>query len=107
LNGEYIVNESRLQAKLLAYVRNAGMVGYKVEATSVVGFPDLFIAGHGRVELWEVKHPDKSGRLRSGQVRRIAELRDAGVTVRVIDGYETGKKVVDLWRPNAPAAGEH
>lgn len=91
------MNESRLQAKLLAYLRKSGMVGYKIEATSVVGFPDLFIAGAGHVELWEVKHPGKTGRLRPGQERRIAELRDAGVTVRVIDDYQTGRALIDYW----------
>ena len=86
-----------MQQKIAAYIKSCGMVVYKVEAVGTVGFPDLFIAGRNRIELWECKHPGKTGRLRPGQTRRIAELREAGVTVRVIDDYETAKKIIDLW----------
>jgi len=83
------------------------MVGYKVESKSSTGFPDLFIAWAGHIELWEAKHPDKTGRLRPAQKRRIKELRAAGVTVRVIDDYEKGKAIIDVWGSDPTATGEH
>ena len=89
--------ESKLQAKIVYYAKKHGIVGYKVEAKGTVGFPDLYLAGHGHHELFEIKNPGKTGRLRPGQVRRIAELREAGVTVRVIDDYDQARDIIDEW----------
>ena len=99
--------EKNLQQKIRDLCEDHGMLCYKVEAVGTVGFPDLYLAGRGRHELWEIKHPGKTGRLRPGQNRRIQELRNAGVTVRVIDDYETAKEIIDDWRPYGVAAGDY
>ncbi len=105
LRGEYNVTESIMQAKLLAYVRGCGMVGDTVESKSSTRFPDLFIAGRGRVYLMECKSPKCTGRLRPAHKRRIAELREAGVEVHVIDNYETGRAIIDSWGSDPGATG--
>lgn len=99
--------EKNLQGKIISLCNEHAIICYKVESQSVTGFPDLFIAGLGHIELWECKHPNKRGRLRPAQVRRIAELRAAGVTVRVIDDYETGKKIIDRWGSDPTTTGEY
>ena len=89
--------EKKLQQKIAKLCKDHAMICYKVHAEGVVGFPDLFIAGSGRVVLVECKHPGKTGLLRPGQKRRIAELREAQVEVYVIDDYEEAKKLIEGW----------
>jgi hypothetical protein len=60
----------------------------KIEWTNRRGCPDVFIAKEGNIALCEIKNPNKKGRLSKIQKRVISQLRDAGVTVHVIDSRE-------------------
>jgi hypothetical protein len=70
-----------------AIVRMAKQLGFLVYHTqyalgSAPGFPDLVIAGHGRVFFWEIKGP--RGKLSEHQEAWLDTLAFAGMTANVI-----------------------
>lgn len=68
------------------HVRRARVRGDRwATATSIAGWPDLVILGHGRALFVELK--SERGRVTDEQSALLAELRDAGLDAR-------------LWRPS-------
>ena len=66
----------------------------KVVAVSRTGFPDIFLARHGRIVLVELKSPTGRGRLSKKQGREIERLKNVRINVYVIDSYEGAADVI-------------
>lgn len=85
--------------------RAVGWFVTKVMRTSDNGFPDRFFArnheqdrcpycGRGRVVLMEWKKKGKP--LSDIQEKRVAELREAGLEVYVVDNTRQGKRILGI-----------
>ena len=82
-----VVREIEIEQPASAYAESRGWFEFKIEKASKRAIPDRFYARKGVVILVEYKRP---GEVPSRQQqRRINELRQAGVTVHVIDNMQT------------------
>jgi hypothetical protein len=82
------MSERSLQEYFKREANKAGIFWRKIEFTNRRGCPDVFCAVKGKIVLCEIKNPNKKGKLSTIQTATIRRLRDAGVTVHVIDSRE-------------------
>lgn len=76
-----VIDLARLAGWRVMHVRpSRGRAGAWTTATSISGWPDLVILGHGRVLFCELKA--QRGRVTHEQSQLIAELRDCGLDAR-------------------------
>ena len=87
-------SEKDLQRYLIAHAESHDIFCRKVQAIGHVGFPDIFLARHGRIVLVELKSPTGRGRLSKKQGREIERLKNVGINVYVIDSYEGAADVI-------------
>jgi Holliday junction resolvase len=80
--------EKDIEGKVCKLAKAKGWVVIKIARSFPNGFPDRFFAKDGKVILIEFKRDGKEPT--EQQAKRIRELRDAGVTVHVIDNIEGG-----------------
>lgn len=95
--GERKYGESRLQTKVVAWVRkNRGLVS-KISGNGVRGIPDLYIlAPNGKSIFMELKVP--GGKLSANQINMHEELRKRFAVVVVVYAYEEALEILeDLW----------
>lgn len=85
--------ESEIERPAMAFAVAAGWKRTKIMRAYPTGFPDNFLARKDRgVILIEFKRPGKD--LEPQQEKRVRELREAGVTVYVIDNLDKAKAVL-------------
>lgn len=75
--------ESDIQRRLVSRYEAEGYMVVKISLCSKPGFPDLMLLKDGMASFVEVKRP--GGKPRPLQQYRIAQLRDAGFRVDVVD----------------------
>ena len=85
------VLEKSIEREGCDYAFRRGWREYKVTSPSSRGFPDRFYARHGVVILVEWKAPGEEATTQ--QAKRHRELREAGVTVYVIDNLDLAHEV--------------
>jgi hypothetical protein len=83
-----MAGEGLLQKYYKARCKENGILWYKIKFEGVRGCPDTLAAKNGKTIISELKNPNKKGALSKQQVRRINEMLDAGIDVRVIDSKE-------------------
>ncbi len=80
------------EKNLQTYFRNtceaAGILWRKIRFEGRRGCPDTLVAKNGKAVLVELKNPNRRGLLSKLQIRQIADLRAAGLDVRVVDSKE-------------------
>lgn len=82
------MRESYIEGKVKLWARLHGVLYLKISPMATAGYPDgLFLFG-GRVCFIEFKAPGKLAR--PLQEARIAELRNHGFAVEVIDDIQSG-----------------
>ena len=88
------MREAQIEKALVKHVKAAGARALKFTTPGLVGVPDrIILAPGGRAIFVEVKAPGQQPR--PIQVKRIAELRDLGFTVLVIDSLDQIQEVFD------------
>lgn len=86
--------EKDIEAKVVAYAKTKGVLCYKFTSPSKRSVPDrIFITPTGDVFFIEFKR--KGQKPTPAQAVEIEKIRSKGVSVFVVDGVATGKKVVD------------
>lgn len=84
---------THVQDPVLKYARSLGWITRRVQYISRNGCPDSWCFRNGNVVIIEFK--DVDGTLQLRQEREIGRLRNAGMTVHVIDTYEAGCAIFD------------
>jgi hypothetical protein len=87
--------EKDLQRAIMVSCKMRGLFCHKMESRTARGFPDLIVAGEGRVIFIEVKSPTKRGRLSTLQTRRHREMREAGMDVFIFDDMAVAELYLD------------
>ena len=87
-------SEKDLQRYLILRAELHDIFARKVQAVGHTGFPDMFLARSGRIVLVELKSPSGKGRLSKKQEKEIERLKNAGITVHVIDTFERVDDVI-------------
>lgn len=85
--------EAVMEQLLIERAADRGWFARKVSWPGRRGAPDRFFAKNGTVMFVELKRP--KGRLSANQVREIALLRDAGLTVHVVGDLRQGYALFD------------
>jgi hypothetical protein len=79
--------ESYIERKFVEYIRSAGGMALKIDASSCAGIPDrLVVLPDGKMFFVELKQPGKKPR--PLQLKRHADLRKLGFEVYVIDSVD-------------------
>ena len=87
--------EKDLHRHVMRQCKRAGVFCQKTESRSARGFPDLILAGGGRVVFIELKSPSGTGRLSPLQLRRHREMIAAGLDVRVVDDPGVADDIIE------------
>jgi hypothetical protein len=82
------VRESYIEGKVKRWARAKGVLPLKMNPASTAGYPDDLFVFRGRVAFIEFKAPGRKPR--PLQHARIAELREQGCPVGVIDNVDDG-----------------
>lgn len=81
--------ESKLEQLVSSWAKAAGFLSIKMRLIGSIGFPDrLFVGQEGRIFFVEFKRLGEKPRPVQEYWHR--KLRERGVTVYVVDNYETG-----------------
>lgn len=87
--GVMSVLEDQVERTVLKIAKNRGWYMRKVKWVGVNGAPDRFFAKAGETPFWiEFKAPGEKPR--QDQIDEISKMREAGLTVHVIDSIEEG-----------------
>ncbi len=82
-----MATEKRLQQYCKTLAKGCGVGFYKLECVGRRGFPDVMLIKGAKIVFVELKSPSGTGRLSALQTHRIAELRELGATVLVVDSF--------------------
>lgn len=86
--------EKHIEAKVCEYAKSKGVLVYKFTSPARAAVPDrLFISPSGVVWFCEFKRP--GAKPTPAQEREHVRLREAQVSVFVVDDVEQGKAMVD------------
>jgi hypothetical protein len=89
--------EKVIEEKVCDYAKSQGWLVYKFTSPARHAVPDRLLLRNGRVIFIEFK---RGGEKPSPpQEREHKRLRDAGITVYVIDNVEDGKRMIDAENP--------
>ncbi len=89
--------EKQIEEKVCTYAKEKGFLVYKFTSPARAAVPDRMFVRSGRVFFVEFK---RSGQKPTPpQEREHKRLRDAGITVYVIDNVEDGKRMIDAENP--------
>lgn len=86
--------ESEIEQRHRDQAKAAGWFVEKIMQTGRKGFPDRFYAKGGRVVLMEWKRP--KGTVYAQQLKRIEELRRAGVEVHIVRSVEEANEILGI-----------
>ena len=84
--------ESKIQAKIIKYLKSIGIPYYKTSAMSSRGWTDLVLCYNGHYVGLEVKRPGKYGKLSALQAKHIETIRMAGGYAFVVCDVEGVKE---------------
>jgi hypothetical protein len=85
--------EKQIEERVCTYAKEKGFLVYKFTSPARMAVPDRMFIKNGKVWFCEFK---RGGEKPSPpQEREHKRLRDAGVTVYVIDNVEDGKRMID------------
>lgn len=88
--------ESTIEKRLIAEVKKAGGITFKLVSPGTAGIPDrVVILPGGRVYFVEVKAPGKLPR--PLQIRQMTRIQDIGGVCAVVDGYDSIHQVLSGW----------
>ena len=79
------MRESALEAKIVKYCRENGILTYKFSSPSHRGVPDRVMMKDGKVMFMEVKAPGK--RLTALQLHEIEKIQKSGVVAGCVDDF--------------------
>jgi len=79
------MRESTLEAKIVKYCRENGILTYKFSSPSHRGVPDRVMMEDGKVMFLEVKAPGKTPS--ALQLHEIEKIRKSGVVAVWVDNY--------------------
>ena len=86
--------ESAIQRQILEWLSQQESIAViKLITANRAGFPDVLCCVNGRFVSLEVKQ--EGGRVSPLQLRRIAEIREAGGCAEVVRSLEDTKKIVE------------
>jgi hypothetical protein len=91
-----VKRESDIQEKVTLYATYIGLVPVRINVTGRKGWPDYGYGYEGRMCFIEFKRPGEKPEPLQAHVHGI--LRKARFAVFVVDQYEYGVHVLDLWR---------
>ena len=78
------MSESKLQGKIIKYIKRNGGLVIKTITTNTNGSPDLLICWGGKFIAFEVKNPNGKGVTSKLQKYRIKAIREAGGIAHVV-----------------------
>ena len=92
--------ESELQAQIIIFCKAHDLIAVKLSPDGDNGIMDLLVLGDDDLILFiEVKHPNKSGRLRKLQERYARIFKRRRISHYVADDYaETAKALIRRFR---------
>jgi Holliday junction resolvase len=89
------MRESALEAKIVKYCRENGILTYKFSSPSQRGVPDRVMMKDRRVMFMEVKAPGKTPT--ALQLHEIEKIRKSGVVASWVDSFINAKALLDFY----------
>lgn len=85
------VREIEIEGPATEYAECRGWWEFKIMQASKNGIPDRFYARKGRIVFVEYKAPGEPATVQ--QLKRHAEMREAGIEVHIIDNMEAAREL--------------